>query len=77
MDPQHRGQPTTILRLALVVARERCGTERLLLTCDDDNIAAIRTIERNGGILEDVVHGPDLARPLRRYWSDLGRPCAR
>jgi len=42
----------------------------VLVTCDDDNIGSIRTIENNGGVLEEVVSGPDLDRPTRRYWID-------
>lgn len=41
------------------------------MTCDDDNVGSIKTIERNGGILENVVSGPDLAKPIRRYWIDV------
>jgi len=41
------------------------------VTCDDDNIGSIRTIEKNGGILENVVDGPDLDKPIRRYWIEL------
>jgi predicted acetyltransferase len=31
----------------------------------------MRTIEKNGGVFEDVVDGPDLDGPIRRYWIDL------
>jgi predicted acetyltransferase len=41
-----------------------------MVTCDDDNIGSIRTIEKNGGILENVISGPDLDKPKRRYWID-------
>jgi len=43
------------------------------VTCDDDNIGSVRTIEKNGGVLENVVSGPDLSIPKRRYWIDAGR----
>jgi predicted acetyltransferase len=43
----------------------------VLVTCDDDNVGSIRTIENNGGVLENVVTGPDLEVPKRRYWIDL------
>jgi predicted acetyltransferase len=72
---RRQGHATVILRLALVIARDRLGIGRALVTCDDDNIASIRTIERNGGILEDVIIGPDLDKPQRRYWIDA-RPGA-
>ena len=51
-------------------AREKCRVDRLPVTCDDDNVASIRTIEKNGGILENIA-GPDLYKPVRRYWIDL------
>jgi predicted acetyltransferase len=68
---RRRGYATRILRLALQIAREKCGIDRFLVTCDDDNVGSIRTIEKNGGILENVVSGPDLDKPIRRYWIDL------
>jgi predicted acetyltransferase len=66
------GCATTILRLSLQIAREKLGIGRILLTCDDDNIGSIRTIEKNGGILENVIRGPDLDKPKRRYWIEVG-----
>ena len=45
--------------------------QRILVTCDDDNVGSIRTIERNSGMLENVVSGPDLDKPKRRYWIDI------
>jgi predicted acetyltransferase len=68
---RRQGYGTMILRLSLQIARDRCRTRRLLVTCDEDNIASIRTIEKNGGVLGDVITGPDLAKPTRRYWFEL------
>jgi predicted acetyltransferase len=62
------GYATTILRLSVQIAREELGIDRILLTCDDDNIGSIRTIEKNGGILENIISDPDLDKPKRRYW---------
>jgi predicted acetyltransferase len=67
---RRQGHATTILRLALHLTYDRLGIGRVLVTCDDDNIGSIRTIENNGGVLEDVVSGPDLDKPKRRYWID-------
>lgn len=47
--------------------------DRVLVTCDDGNIGSIKTIENNGGVLEDIVSGPDLDKPKRRYWIDICR----
>ena len=66
-----RGFATLILRQSLDIARDRLGLHRVLVTCDEDNAASIRVIEKNGGVLRDVVSGPDLTRPKRRYWIDL------
>ncbi len=65
---RRQGHATAILHQALRIAREELGIERVLVTCDDDNVGSIRTIQKNGGVLEDVVRGPDLEKPKRRYW---------
>ena len=65
---RRRGYATAILRHALQVARDQLGIRRVLVTCDDDNVGSIRTIEKNGGVLENILSGPDLDRPKRRYW---------
>jgi predicted acetyltransferase len=69
---RRRGHATEILRLSLALARDRLGIRRALVTCDDDNAGSIRTIEKNGGLLYDVVTGPDLGKPKRRYWIEVG-----
>jgi predicted acetyltransferase len=66
---RRRGYATEMLQQSVAIARQRFGLTRVLVTCDDDNVGSIRTIEKNGGVLENVVTGPDLA-PKRRYWID-------
>jgi predicted acetyltransferase len=69
---RRQGYATAILQLSLHIAREKCGgVSRVLVTCDDDNVGSIRTIEKNGGILENVVSGQGLDKPKRRYWIDV------
>ncbi len=67
---RRRGYATAILRRSLEIAYRSLGIAPVLLTCDDDNVASIRTIEKNGGVLENVVTGPDLVKPKRSYWID-------
>ena len=67
---RQRGYATSILGQALRIAHDGLGIGRVLLTCDDDNIGSIRTIEKNGGVLENVITGPDLDKPKRRYWIE-------
>ena len=69
---RRQGCATEILRLSLHIAREKLGIHRILVTCDADNIGSIRTIEKNGGVLENVVTEPGLEKPKRRYWIDAG-----
>jgi predicted acetyltransferase len=68
--PEYRrqGYATAILGQALQIAREKLGLTRVLVTCDDDNLGSIKTIEKNGGVLENIVTGPDGDSPKRRYW---------
>ena len=65
---RRRGYATRMLRLALKIANEKLGIRSVLVTCDDDNIGSIKTIERCGGVLESIVTGSDLKIPKRRYW---------
>lgn len=67
---RRRGYATEMLRQSLAIARQRFELTRVLVTCDDNNVGSMRTIEKNGGVLENVVTGPDLDTPKRRYWID-------
>jgi predicted acetyltransferase len=69
---RRRGYATAMLGRAVRIAFHALGIHRVLVTCDDDNLGSIRTIEKNGGVLENIVTGPDLDVPKRRYWIDRG-----
>lgn len=68
---RREGHGTEICRLAIIEA-ERLGIDPILITCDDDNPGSRLIIERNGGVLEDVVPQPDRNVPKRRYWVNAG-----
>ena len=57
------------LRLLLEVARDKNIWDKVLLTCDDDNIASAKVIEANGWVLEKIFEKDGIFR--RRYWIDL------
>ena len=61
-----------MLRLALGKARG-LGLERVLITCDDDNAASARVIEKNSGKLQDIIENgvSDDKVITRRYWIEL------
>ena len=63
-----RGIATWALKAVLPHAHS-AGLSRVLLTCDEQNLASARTIEGNGGVLEDV-RDTELGRK-RRYWIEL------
>ena len=72
--PEYRrqGYAAAILRQSLQIARQKLGLTRVLVTCDDDNIGSIKTIEENGGVLESIVTSPEGDTPKRRYWIATG-----
>jgi predicted acetyltransferase len=70
---RRQGHATEILRLALQFAHDRLGLDHVLVTCDDDNIGSIKTVENNGGVLKDIVSGPGMDKAKRRYWIDARR----
>ncbi len=67
--PQHRrrGFATEILDQSVMIAGA-LGIERVLVTCDDDNVASARVIERCGGVFESLVDSAEDQVPVRRYW---------
>lgn len=66
---RRRGYATEILRQCLVIARSY-GIDAVLVTCDEDNEGSAKTIERCGGVLENIVINPSGGPRKRRYWID-------
>lgn len=70
---RRRGIATQALALCLEETKKR-GISRVLLTCADQNTPSIRTIEANGGVLQDRVPRPASEGGgglTRRYWISL------
>ena len=68
----NRGYGTLMLALALEKAKE-LGVSRVLITCNDDNIASARVMEKNGFVLSDkipvLINGKEVL--TRRYWKTI------
>jgi predicted acetyltransferase len=64
------GYGTAILTLALPAARA-LGLARVLVTCDEDNLASHKIIERNGGLLEGATPSRTSPGLTLRFWIDL------
>jgi predicted acetyltransferase len=54
---------------AVLPRGDSLGLDRVLVTCDDGNVASARTVEANGGRLEGVRDTD--SGPKRRYWIEL------
>jgi predicted acetyltransferase len=69
------GYGTLQLRLLLAEAR-RLGIKRALITCSRGNIGSARVIEKNGGVLENIVDNVIDGQRIEtcRYWVDLRGP---
>ena len=60
----------TLLKLALEKAA-MINLDKVLITCDDDNIASTKIIENNGGIFESKIFKEANKKQLRRYWITI------
>lgn len=70
---RRKGYAREILRQSLAVLKAH-GVKRALVTCADDNLGSIRTIEANGGVLENKIprHGTT-GGLTSRYWIDIDK----
>ena len=57
-----------LMKLLEIIKRAKL-INNALITCDDDNIGSIKTIENNRGILQDKIEFEGAL--TRRYWIDL------
>ncbi len=69
---QNKGYGTRMLALALPMALKR-GIRRILITCEEENIASARVMEKNGFTLENrvicMIGGE--SKQIRRYWKTI------
>ena len=69
-----QGYGTELLRIGLIKAKELVKDDKVLVTCDDDNIGSAKVIENNGGILENkVINLDDDGEEVltRQYWIKI------
>jgi predicted acetyltransferase len=67
---RRRGYATAILRLALEKCRE-LAMDRVLLACYEGNAGSIKTIEKNGGVLENQTVDGSTGRTILQYWIQI------
>jgi len=66
---RRKGYATEMIRLALIECK-KLGIEKVLMTCDRDNIASAKSIINNGGILENEFINSDGVIE-QRYWITI------
>ena len=65
---RRKGIATKMIALALEECR-KLGIPRVLMVCDKKNIGSAKSIQRNGGVLENEVVVEGVTE--QRYWIDL------
>lgn len=65
-----KGYGSFMLKESLKEAKN-FGLARVLITCDDDNLASAKVIEKNHGILEDRRFDEENQKRVRRYWITI------
>lgn len=64
-----KGYGTELLKYGLVKSKEM-KLEKVLVTCDENNIASRKIIEKCGGVLENVIKKDNLPSKCR-FWINL------
>ena len=69
---RRQGYATQMLALALEECR-KMQMQEVLVTCNKENIGSAKTIQKNGGVLENEVAGKENGedRITQRYWITL------
>lgn len=65
---RRKGVATKMIGLALEECK-KLGIDRVMMACDDTNIGSAKSIENNGGKLENKIE--DDGKLVRRYWIEL------
>jgi len=67
---RRKGYATQLLQLSLLKAKE-LGINKVLVLCDESNIASAKTIVNNGG-KPDSDYIEEDGNVIKRFWIDLG-----
>lgn len=64
---RRKGLGTKMIALALEEC-DKLGIKRVLMCCNKDNLASARTIQKNGGVLQDEISVD--GEIVQRYWIE-------
>lgn len=65
---RRKGIATEMINLALIECK-KIGLDKVLMVCDKDNIGSAKSIQKNGGILENEVTVDGIVE--QRYWISI------
>ena len=65
---RRKGVATIMIGLALLECK-KIGLDRVLMVCDKNNIGSSKSIQNNGGILENEILVDGIVE--QRFWIDL------
>jgi predicted acetyltransferase len=70
--PEHRkkGYASEMLKQVLSYCNQ-LGLHRVLVTCNENNIASAKVILKNGGVLENIFDPKDGTSKKLRYWIQI------
>lgn len=68
---RNKGIATEILKQSLVYCRDVLKLERVLVTCDENNLGSVKTILKNNGVFENKILAKDGTIYTNRYWINL------
>ncbi|MBL7715466.1 MAG: GNAT family N-acetyltransferase [Bdellovibrionales bacterium] len=66
-----KGYATQMMKHALEYCRDELKLQKILVTCNDTNIASWKVIEKAGGVLEKKFVDDTDGALVRRYWFQL------
>lgn len=67
---RNKGYATEMIKQALIICRDELKLDKVLMTCEKNNIASSKSIIKNGGILENEVISED-NKIIQRYWINI------
>ena len=70
---QGKGLATEILKQTLTYCKNVLHLNKVLITCNEENVPSWKVIEKNGGVLENKVSAQEDGKAIlvRRYWVNL------
>ena len=67
---RRKGYAKAMLKSALPFCRE-INLEKVLITCNENNVGSEKTILANSGVYESTAYEPDEKVNLKRYWINI------